>query len=180
MGRRSRPTRGWKMRFIWNGLSMKVSFLLHLLLSGRECWYKCLPLALRLFPVWSFALPVEVSNCIGRSLSLWTTWLIISKQIVPINGRKAFHNTTIPRGGGPDETAPVFVPAETVVIYSPYSLQRRKDIYGEDADQFRPERWGEGKGRGWEYVPFNGGPRICLGRKCCYSILNIIEGVRGL
>lgn len=43
-------------------------------------------------------------------------------------------------------------------------LHLRKDVYGEDAAEFRPERWGEGQGKGWEYLPFNGGPRICLGR----------------
>lgn len=36
-------------------------------------------------------------------------------------------------------------------VYSVYSAHRRKDIYGEDADIFRPERWGEGKPRGWEF-----------------------------
>jgi hypothetical protein len=60
----------------------------------------------------------------------------------------------------------VFVKKGTRVQYSVYQLHRRKDIYGEDAEQFRPERWGEQKvGRGWDYLPFNGGPRICLGRK---------------
>jgi len=47
-------------------------------------------------------------------------------------------------------------------------MQRRKDIYGPDADEFRPERWEEdslssNKALKWAYVPFNGGPRICLG-----------------
>lgn len=47
-------------------------------------------------------------------------------------------------------------------------MQRRKDIYGPDADEFRPERWEEdslssNKALKWAYVPFNGGPRVCLG-----------------
>merc|ERR1712032_1100874 len=32
-------------------------------------------------------------------------------------------------------------------------------------DVFRPERWAEKVSRGWEYLPFNGGPRICLGQQ---------------
>lgn len=58
------------------------------------------------------------------------------------------------------------------VQYSVYAMHRRKDIYGEDALEFRPERWGDGSkiGRGWEYLPFNGGPRICLGRKYTFLI----------
>jgi len=53
------------------------------------------------------------------------------------------------------------------VVYSTFGLHRRKNLYGGDADEFRPERWGEERIRkiGWGYIPFNGGPRICLGRK---------------
>ena len=43
-------------------------------------------------------------------------------------------------------------------------MHRREDLYGSDAAEFRPERW-ETIRPGWEYLPFNGGPRICLGRK---------------
>jgi len=43
-------------------------------------------------------------------------------------------------------------------------MHRRKDIYGPDADEFKPERW-ETLRPGWEYLPFNGGPRICLGQQ---------------
>jgi cytochrome P450 len=43
---------------------------------------------------------------------------------------------------------------------------RKKNIYGPDADKFRPERWetGELADVGWAYFPFNGGPRTCLGQ----------------
>lgn len=51
-----------------------------------------------------------------------------------------------------------------MMVWSLYSVQRRKDYYGEDADEFRPERW-ETLRPGWEYLPFNGGPRICLGQQ---------------
>jgi cytochrome P450 len=43
-------------------------------------------------------------------------------------------------------------------------MHRRKDLYGEDANEYRPERW-ETLRPGWEYLPFNGGPRICLGQQ---------------
>lgn len=52
-------------------------------------------------------------------------------------------------------------------------MHRRKDIYGEDADDFRPERW-EGdalKNVGYAYLPFNGGRRPCLGRKSSSDLL---------
>jgi cytochrome P450 len=43
-------------------------------------------------------------------------------------------------------------------------MHRRKDLYGPDADEYKPERW-ENLRPGWEYLPFNGGPRICLGQQ---------------
>lgn len=53
-------------------------------------------------------------------------------------------------------------------------MHRRKDFYGEDSDEFKPERW-ETLRPGWEYLPFNGGPRICIGRKDDIPLLNGLE-----
>jgi cytochrome P450 len=73
-------------------------------------------------------------------------------------------DTVLPLGGGEDGQHPLFIPKGTNVGYSPYVMHRRKDIYGPDANEFRPERW-ETLRPGWEYIPFNGGPRICLGQQ---------------
>lgn len=43
-------------------------------------------------------------------------------------------------------------------------MHRRKDIWGPDAEIFKPERW-ETRRPGWDYLPFNGGPRICIGQQ---------------
>jgi cytochrome P450 len=73
-------------------------------------------------------------------------------------------DTVLPRGGGPNGQAPLFVPKGTVVGYNVYVMHRRYDVYGPDAEEFKPERW-ESLRLGWEYLPFNGGPRICLGQQ---------------
>lgn len=83
---------------------------------------------------------------------------------VPINARVATKDTSLPRGGGPDGLSPVYVKKGQEVSYSVYVIHRRKDIWGPDADEFKPERWAERK-FGWEYLPFNGGPRLCLGQQ---------------
>ncbi|CBF69707.1 protein CYP656A1 [Aspergillus nidulans FGSC A4] len=44
------------------------------------------------------------------------------------------------------------------------TMQRFTEIYGDDAEQFRPERWVPLR-RGWGFLPFSGGPRICLGQQ---------------
>jgi cytochrome P450 len=84
--------------------------------------------------------------------------------VVPVDGRRALKDTTLPVGGGPDGTKPVYIRKDTEVVYSVYAMHRRKDFWGEDADEFKPERW-NGRKSGWEYLPFNGGPRICIGQQ---------------
>ncbi|KAK8026463.1 cytochrome P450 52E1 [Apiospora marii] len=83
---------------------------------------------------------------------------------VALNAREAIRDTVLPRGGGPDGMQPVFVPKGTNVRYQPWCMQRRRDLYGEDAEEFRPERW-ESIRPTYEYVPFNAGPRICIGQQ---------------
>lgn len=61
--------------------------------------------------------------------------------MVPGNARAAMVDTVLPLGGGEDGKSPLFVPKGQVVQWSLYTIHRRKDIYGEDADEFKPERW---------------------------------------
>ena len=91
--------------------------------------------------------------------------------VVPENDRQADVDTTLPVGGGEDGKSPVFVQKGQLVHWSLYTMHRRNDLYGEDAEEFKPERWLDQAGKkglrvGWEYLPFNGGPRICIGRTC--------------
>ncbi|KAM0634179.1 hypothetical protein ACHAPW_002722 [Verticillium nonalfalfae] len=37
-------------------------------------------------------------------------------------------------------------------------------VMKEDAEEFRPERWSELR-VSWEYIPFSGGPRVCIGQQ---------------
>lgn len=90
---------------------------------------------------------------------------------VPLNLRTAVRDTCLPRGGGPSENLPVFVPKGTAIYYPAYVLHRDPDIYGPDSLEFNPERWSpENKipnspMYSWGYIPFNGGPRICIGQQ---------------
>ncbi|KAI9654899.1 MAG: hypothetical protein M1831_005268 [Alyxoria varia] len=84
--------------------------------------------------------------------------------VVPTNTRHAVKDTSLPRGGGPDGSAPIFVKQGQDVSYSVYLLHRHKELWGPDAEEFKPERW-VGRRPGWDFVPFNGGPRICLGQQ---------------
>lgn len=107
--------------------------------------------------------------------------------VVPSNARFAVRDTLIPRGGGPDQLSAVFIPKGGIVAYSVYSMHRRRDIYGPDAELFRPERWGpeENLRPGWAYLPFNGGPRICVGQQfalteASYTIVRLLQEFSGI
>jgi len=87
---------------------------------------------------------------------------------VPINNRVCVKNTTLPHGGGADGKSPMAVRAGEQVVFSVYAMHRREDLWGDDAREFRPGRWEE-KGRvppgPWSFLPFLGGPRVCLGQQ---------------
>lgn len=98
---------------------------------------------------------------------------------IPINSRTALCSTTLPRGGGADDQSSVYLRKGQEVTYCVYALHRNPAIWGDDAEQFRPERW-EGRTKGWEYLPSNGGPRICLGKQLAlmqlsYTIMRIVQ-----
>lgn len=42
-------------------------------------------------------------------------------------------------------------------------MHRDPQYWGADANDFKPDRW-YGRKVGWEFLPFNGGPRICIGQ----------------
>ncbi|KAH7311550.1 cytochrome P450 [Stachybotrys elegans] len=96
-----------------------------------------------------------VKWCVQEALRLY--------PVVPTNARTASRDTTLPQGGGADGKSPLFVPKGGIIIYNMYSLHRDPAVYGGDPEDFRPERW-DGLRPGWSYLPFSGGPRICIGQ----------------
>ncbi|CAK7240936.1 MAG: hypothetical protein STHCBS139747_002393 [Sporothrix thermara] len=87
---------------------------------------------------------------------------------VPFNVRLALHDTTLPRGGGPDGSEPVAILKDTPIGYSTLLLHRRVDLYPPNLphpDEFSPERWDHWQPKPWQFIPFNGGPRICIGQQ---------------
>lgn len=60
---------------------------------------------------------------------------------VPTSAKVAICDTILPRGGGADGESPIYIPKGLKVLYSTYSMHRRRDIWGDEADEFQPERW---------------------------------------
>lgn len=104
--------------------------------------------------------------------------------VVPTNIRMANKDTHLPVGGGPDGKSPIFVGKGMDVVYTTYSMHRLQSIYGLDAEEFRPERWEKLK-PSWGYIPFNGGPRICVGQQFAlteagYATVRILQEFKGI
>ncbi|KAL8999894.1 MAG: hypothetical protein Q9169_001299 [Polycauliona sp. 2 TL-2023] len=78
-----------------------------------------------------------LSSCLNETLRLY--------PIVQGTSRVATKDLVLPTGGGDDARSPVFVSAGTLVIFHMAALHKRKDLWGEDADDFRPERWQDEK-----------------------------------
>lgn len=96
-----------------------------------------------------------LSNVLNEALRLYPG--------VPFNVRSANKDTTLPRGGGSDGQLPVAVLKDTLVVYSALALHRLPEHFPNPLE-FDPDRWDGKPPTPWTYVPFNGGPRMCVGQ----------------
>ena len=74
----------------------------------------------------------------------------------------------------------------TPIAYGPIIVQRRSDLIGPDSQEFKPERWENWSPKPWTYVPFNAGPRICIGQQfaitemgyCLVRLFQVFQDVK--
>ncbi|KAI4273861.1 MAG: hypothetical protein L6R38_006239, partial [Xanthoria sp. 2 TBL-2021] len=156
--------------------------LVNVLIAGRDTTAALLSwtffLLVRHAPVLA-RLRQEISSIVGDDVTLDRShiqklrWLkcVINETSrlypqLPVNVRIAAKNIVIPKGGGPDGQSPVMIPKGKGISWSTYHMHRQKELYGPDAESYRPERWetGELDNIGWGFMPFHGGPRLCLGK----------------
>lgn len=57
------------------------------------------------------------------------------------------------------------VPGKSMVIVGIMAVHYDKKLWGEDAHEFRPERWEKGPPHKYAFLPFASGPRACTGRE---------------
>ncbi|KAK1149559.1 hypothetical protein N8T08_005108 [Aspergillus melleus] len=120
----------------------------------------------------------------ATSLMGWTFWLLakhpeiydklrshfVMKEVLQLyppiatNSRKATKDTSLPLGGGLDEDSPILVKKGQDVIFYAHITHTLPEFWGPDANRFDPDRWADYKSS-WAYLPFSGGPRICLGQQ---------------
>lgn len=78
---------------------------------------------------------------------------------VPQTGRQCQADDTWPSG--------TFVPGGSQIWVSSFCMGRNKEVWGEDAAQYRPERWAEMATfpDSYHFPAFHAGPRECLGKR---------------
>ncbi|KAF8810034.1 cytochrome P450 monooxygenase pc-3, partial [Phlegmacium glaucopus] len=85
-----------------------------------------------------------------------------------------FTNKAVTLPAANSSSKPIYVPAQTKVIYSVLVMHRRKDLWGPDALIFDPDRFLDERVHKYLtpnpfiFCPFNAGPRICLGQQFAY------------
>ncbi|KAI4977225.1 hypothetical protein ZWY2020_052015 [Hordeum vulgare] len=89
---------------------------------------------------------------------------------VPVDGKMADEDDLLPNG--------YRVIKGDGMNYMIYAMGRMKYLWGEDAEEFRPERWlVDGvfqQESPYKFISFNAGPRICLGKEFAYRQMKIM------
>jgi cytochrome P450 len=141
--------------------------------------------------------PITLAALKNCSYLQWTLNEVLRiYPAVPVNFREAVRDTTLPVGGGPDGTAPVFIPKGHLVLWELWTMHSDPELWA-DADRdagdttssmhptkFNPLRWQHRK-FGFNYLPFNAGPRICIGQQfalaeLAYVTVRLLQRVEGM
>lgn len=163
--------------------------VLNFLIAGRDTTAQCLSwtlFELVQHPEVVKKIQEEVSSvCGGESLKfehikkLRYTQAVLDEGLrlhpsVPLDAKIALRNDILPDG--------TEIMANNIVMYDPYGQGRDKDLWGDDALVFRPERWLEfqNKPSTFVFTAFNAGPRECLGRRLaevemCAFLVGILQ-----
>ncbi|XP_076953102.1 cytochrome P450 704C1-like [Bidens hawaiensis] len=89
---------------------------------------------------------------------------------VPLDGKSAVKDDVLPDG--------LKIKKGDGVAYMAYPMGRMTYIWGDDAEEFRPERWFHNgvfqPESSFKFTAFQGGPRICLGKEFAYRQMKIL------
>ena len=93
--------------------------------------------------------------------TLWLNSLALRMYpLIDSDERICLRDVVLPLDSGPGGKAPIMVRKGQLVGAEIWALHRDKIFWGEDANEFIPERWETAQPM-WEYLPFKGGPRVC-------------------
>ena len=84
---------------------------------------------------------------------------------LPTNARYCIKDDTLPIG-----PHGLQVKKGTQISYLIYLMNRDKEVWGEDVEEFKPERFEkvDRHRHPYQFIPFNSGPRVCIGQNMAY------------
>ncbi|XP_010555337.1 PREDICTED: alkane hydroxylase MAH1-like [Tarenaya hassleriana] len=90
---------------------------------------------------------------------------------VPFNHKSPAREDVLPSGHRVD--------ANAKIVLAFYALARMKSVWGEDASEFKPERWISDSGvlrhePSFKFASFNAGPRTCIGKQVALTHMAIV------
>ncbi|OUZ99485.1 Cytochrome P450 [Macleaya cordata] len=92
---------------------------------------------------------------------------------VPVDGKNSDEEDILPDG--------LKVRKGDGMNYMPYAMGRMTYIWGDDAEDFRPERWLQNgvfrPESPFKFTAFQAGPRICLGKEFAYRQMKIFAAI---
>ncbi|XP_006662533.1 cytochrome P450 704C1-like [Oryza brachyantha] len=93
---------------------------------------------------------------------------------VPLENKQCFSDDLLPNGFS--------IRKGDAVFYMPYAMGRMEFLWGNDAEDYRPERWLDENGvfqqeSSFKFTAFQAGPRICLGKDFAYRQMKIFAAV---
>ncbi|KAK6846418.1 cytochrome P450 [Apiospora arundinis] len=99
---------------------------------------------------------------------------------IPVNARIANKDTWLPTGGGPEGKDSLLIKKGQPLVLSTWGAHRHPDNFGDDAQEFRPDRWDDLPIDTPGYLPFLIGPRTCSGqtyvqRQSTYTLVRIVQ-----
>ncbi|XP_021866092.2 alkane hydroxylase MAH1-like [Spinacia oleracea] len=70
----------------------------------------------------------------------------------------------------------------TQIIFNMYAMGRMKSIWGDDCNEFKPERWITEGGMikyepSYKFSVFSAGPRICMGKQMVFTQMKIVAAI---
>jgi cytochrome P450 len=167
--------------------------IINILIAGRDtttATLTCILYCLSQHPEFTVRLREEILEKVGPTQpptyydikSMTYTRAVINETLrlfppVPFNARETTRQTTWPsRTPG---QKPYYLATGTTITISPWHMHRDKKLWGPDALEFDPDRFLDERLQKYLtpnpsiFVPFNGGPRLCLGREFAYNQMTI-------
>ncbi|THH11129.1 hypothetical protein EW146_g8151 [Bondarzewia mesenterica] len=152
--------------------------VLNMLLAGRDTTAALLSFVVYLFcvhPDVMDELRHEIINEYGINVRAVLNETLRLFPSVPMNIRLSDDNPHAFPGSPSGDTPKYYIPPGTQILYNTLLVQRKHNLWGNDADHFKPSRWLDPEhikkvtSNPFMFIPFHAGPRICLGQNFAYN-----------